>query len=239
MKILTYFSIEIWFFDTQNTLHLIVRGLKGCVLSATPYFVSFATSLLYLLPPHICIICHPIFVSFATQFWKFEICIHCGALRGGRHGDGHGGRHGGRQGGQKKLKNLNVYTSWRVGRQYDWWGHQGDDGGRAGRRKGYPGWSMRSTMWCRSRVRVSQVPQPRKQSISMVHYWVRHAKCTWSSFEFLCISLHFLPFSTLICISHAIFCISLHFFEFLTHFSAFLWFSHAFLCISLYFSAFL
>ena len=22
---------------------------------------------------------------------------------------------------------------------------------------------------------------PRKQSISMVHYWVRHAKCTWSS----------------------------------------------------------
>merc|ERR1719150_2607759 len=24
---------------------------------------------------------------------------------------------------------------------------------------------------------------PRKQSISMVHYWVRHAKCTWSSFN--------------------------------------------------------
>ena len=24
---------------------------------------------------------------------------------------------------------------------------------------------------------------PRKQSISMVHYWVRHAKCTWSSLE--------------------------------------------------------
>merc|ERR1712218_259296 len=23
---------------------------------------------------------------------------------------------------------------------------------------------------------------PRKQSISMVHYWVRHAKCTWSSY---------------------------------------------------------
>ena len=25
---------------------------------------------------------------------------------------------------------------------------------------------------------------PRKQSISMVHYWVRHAKCTWSSWLF-------------------------------------------------------
>merc|ERR1712077_183556 len=24
---------------------------------------------------------------------------------------------------------------------------------------------------------------PRKQSISLVHYWVRHAKCTWSSFN--------------------------------------------------------
>ena len=23
---------------------------------------------------------------------------------------------------------------------------------------------------------------PRKRSIAMVHYWVRHAKCTWSSF---------------------------------------------------------
>ena len=49
------------------------RPLDGCVssaiqTSATPYFVSFATSLLYLLPPHICIICHPIFVSFATSF---------------------------------------------------------------------------------------------------------------------------------------------------------------------------
>ena len=22
---------------------------------------------------------------------------------------------------------------------------------------------------------------PRKQSIAMVHYWVRHAECTWSS----------------------------------------------------------
>ena len=45
----------------------------GCVSSAiqssaTPYFVSFATSFLYLLPPHICIICHTIFVSFATPF---------------------------------------------------------------------------------------------------------------------------------------------------------------------------
>ena len=26
---------------------------------------------------------------------------------------------------------------------------------------------------------------PRKQSISMVHYWVRHAKCTWSSFALI------------------------------------------------------
>ena len=30
---------------------------------------------------------------------------------------------------------------------------------------------------------------PRKQSISMVHYWVRHAKCTWSS----CCCLHLAP----------------------------------------------
>ena len=26
---------------------------------------------------------------------------------------------------------------------------------------------------------------PRKQSISMVDYWVRHAKCTWSSLYYL------------------------------------------------------
>ena len=28
LKILTHFGIEIWFFDTQNTFHLLVRGVK-------------------------------------------------------------------------------------------------------------------------------------------------------------------------------------------------------------------
>ena len=57
------------------------------------------------------------------------------AKRNGRHGVGHGGRHRGRQGGRQ--------------------------GGRHGGRNflknltgGHPGSSLRSTMWCRSRVRV-------------------------------------------------------------------------------------
>ena len=117
-------------FETLVWLAWIARVLGGAIqTSATPYFVSFATPLLYLLPPHICIICRPIFVSFATPFWKIEICVHCGGLRGGRHG----GRQGGRHGGRNFLKNLNVNFSWRVGRQGDRWGRQGDDGGRAGR----------------------------------------------------------------------------------------------------------
>ena len=48
VKILTHFYIEIWFFDTQNTSYLIVRGLKKCifhilyasVLPLTDYFVT-------------------------------------------------------------------------------------------------------------------------------------------------------------------------------------------------------
>ena len=37
--ILTHFSTEIWFFDTQNTFHLFVRGLKNA------YFMSLITLL--------------------------------------------------------------------------------------------------------------------------------------------------------------------------------------------------
>ena len=30
----------------------------------------------------------------------------------------------------------------------------------------------------------------KKRSIAMVHYWVRHAKCTWSSYQFVLVFQH-------------------------------------------------
>ena len=43
---LTHLSIEIWFFDTQNTFYLIVRGLKNAYfMSITPLLYRFLTIL--------------------------------------------------------------------------------------------------------------------------------------------------------------------------------------------------
>ena len=61
--------------NTCGTLRRLVNIEGGCVSSAirssaTPYFVSFATSFLYLLPPHICIICHTIFCIICHTILK-------------------------------------------------------------------------------------------------------------------------------------------------------------------------